>query len=121
MAKGGRGIPLVAQVLATHVRCVYTSDALELGGVEEQVDLYQGTDDSLWTLEDVAAYLKTSVRTARRVTSKAGFPVAVPVGERTFRWIPHMVRAWAVDEVRRRRLPTSTAQPPGGRSLRVSL
>ena len=72
--------------------------------------LHRGTEP-LWTITDVAAYLKVSVRTARDLVARPGFPPRIRVSPQVHRWEPDAVRAWvkvrqdvAVDRPRRGRL-----------------
>jgi len=48
---------------------------------------------TLWTVADVAAYYRRSVRQARRIVATPGFPSPVRGDGR--RWVPAQVRAWA--------------------------
>jgi hypothetical protein len=47
----------------------------------------------LWTVADVAAYYRRSVRQARRIVATPGFPQPARGDGR--RWVPAQVRAWA--------------------------
>jgi hypothetical protein len=61
--------------------------------------------DAIWTIEDVAAFYRRSVRQARRIVAAPDFPA--PVRGDNHRWLADHVRAWAAGSWQ----PESVATP----------
>ena len=49
----------------------------------------------LWTICDIAAYLRVSVKTARKIVKMSGFPVPCQITGRELRFFPEEVEMFA--------------------------
>lgn len=56
--------------------------------------------DALWTVQDIADYLRISKRSAYNIVANPGFPQAVRIGQP--RWYQSEVEAWVKSKQERR-------------------
>jgi predicted DNA-binding transcriptional regulator AlpA len=86
-------------------------------GMEVNTD--QDLPDRLWTVSDVAAFLRVSPTRVRELADVDGFPPPIILGAHSWRWDPAAVRAWVTAQHEMPRRPRRGDRSPRGLVERV--